>query len=69
MKTDFLTLHSFFLNLDRDLIAHPELLSDTGMLMETNMETDNGSLRFCTGYLENQNCYRKITGNRNRPGS
>ena len=55
--------HSYFMNLDSDLVKFPELVSDTlgGALL--NLEMNNGKLEFCTGYysasLSNQNCYQK----------
>lgn len=55
-----LTMHSFFLNLDRDIVAHPELLTDTVMSMEAKIETKNLKLRFCTGYGDNEYCYQQV---------
>lgn len=55
-----LTMHSFFLNVDRDIIAYPELLTDTVMSMEARIETKKSKLRFCTGYEDNEYCYQQI---------
>ncbi len=55
-----LVMHSFFLNLDRDIVAFPELLADTSMSMEVQIERNGGQFKFCTGYLNNQNCYQKV---------
>lgn len=55
--------HSYFLNLDRDLVKFPELVNDTlgGSLL--NLEKNKGKIRFCAGYysasLPNQNCFQK----------
>jgi hypothetical protein len=47
---------SFFLNLDRDLEEFPELLSDTLGGISVILENDG----FCTGYLQGENCYRRL---------
>lgn len=51
---------AFFLNLDRDLLKFPELTADTLGGMHSILESKGSSLVFCVGYLENQNCYRKV---------
>ena len=54
------TFHSFFFNLDRDLLKFPELLTDTTGGMSVIVERRNGSFGFCTGYLEGENCYSRV---------
>lgn len=51
---------AFFLNLDRDLLKFPELTADTVGGMHSILGSNGGSLEFCVGYLEGQNCYRKV---------
>ncbi|MGN7784737.1 hypothetical protein ACTJIJ_09430 [Niabella sp. 22666] len=60
IANDGITFHSFFLNLDKDIIQYPELLSDTGMDMNVFVEKKLSKTQFCTGYLDNQNCYLKL---------
>ena len=55
-----LVMTPFFLNLDRDIVLYPEILSDTSMRMEVLVEKTLKGTRFCTGYLENEYCYKKI---------
>lgn len=50
----------FYLNLDRDLVKFPELVSDTNMAVNTYFETRKGVIVFCVGYFDNENCYRKV---------
>jgi hypothetical protein len=55
--------HSYFLNLDRDLVKFPELVNDTLGVALLNLEKNKGKIGFCTGYysasLPNQNCFQK----------
>ncbi len=51
--------HSFFLDLDRDLLQWPELALDTEMVARVPLESVDGALGFCTGPYEGTNCYRK----------
>jgi len=60
MNGDEIVFHSFFLNLDRDIIQYPELLSDTVMEMNVSVERSFLKVQFCTGYLEGENCYSKV---------
>ncbi len=60
VTSDGINFHSFFLNLDRDIIQYPELLFDTVMDMNVSVKKNILKIRFCTGYLENQNCYVKL---------
>ena len=59
-KNTILHFDSYFLNLDRDVAKFPELLQDTlgggGGLIETH----NGTIQFCVGYYDGENCYQKI---------
>jgi hypothetical protein len=55
--------HSFYLNLDDNLIKFPELVQDTVGGGAFNLERNNNTIAFCVGYysasLPNQNCYQK----------
>jgi len=55
-----ISFDAFFLNLDRNLLKYPELIADTDRVESSILESNGGSLEFCVGYLENQNCYRKV---------
>jgi hypothetical protein len=55
-----ITFYSFFLNLDRDLLKYPELVSDTALKLSVELESLGGSVGFCTGYYDGKNCYRRI---------
>lgn len=59
-KDGLITMRSFFLNLDRDVSEYPELLKDTTMRMQVLVEKEGGVIKFCTGYLNNENCYGKV---------
>lgn len=63
-KMNAIYIESFYLNLDDDLLAFPELVNDTIGSGGFSLSRVNGSLEFCVGYfsadLSNQNCYRKI---------
>ncbi len=56
--------HSFYLNLDDDLIRFPHLVQDTTGGGLINLDKNAGTIEFCVGYfsadLPDQNCYRKI---------
>lgn len=53
-------LNHFYLNLDDNLLRFPESARDTSMEVITNLETRSGVIKFCVGYHENENCYKKI---------
>ncbi len=53
-------IEPFYLNLDDDLIKFPDNVRDTSMVIIKNLETRTGSIQFCVGYYEGENCYRKI---------
>jgi len=55
-----ISFDGFFLNLDRDLLKYPELVMDTDRVESSILESSGGSLKFCVGYLEGQNCYQKV---------
>lgn len=52
--------NSFYQNLDDDLIKFPISVKDTSMEVITDIESRSGSIQFCVGYYEGENCYRKI---------
>ena len=62
-KKSQIQFHSFFLNLDRNLVKFPELVEDTLGGGSFNIERNKGKIEFCVGYysedLPNQNCYKK----------
>ncbi len=60
-KDGEIVLHAFFFNLDRDLSKFPELIEDLGYHMNVFIYNQSGSLEFCTGYYEGENCYRRIS--------
>lgn len=53
-------LESFYLNLDDDLVSFPTNVNDTNMSLSAILEGDVRKITFCVGYLQGQNCYRKI---------
>jgi hypothetical protein len=53
-------IEPFYLNLDDDLVKFPDNVRDTSMVIIKNLETQNGTIQFCVGYYEGENCYRKI---------
>ncbi len=56
--------HSYYHNLDDDLLAFPELVTDTLGGGEFVLDKRNGTIQFCVGAyaadLPDQNCYKKI---------
>jgi hypothetical protein len=50
----------YFFNLDRDLVAFPELLQDTDGNGSGRVEQRQGAVAFCVGYHEGENCYLKV---------
>lgn len=52
--------YSFYFNLDDDLIKFPESVKDTTGGRSAILETDNGTIQFCVGYYQGENCYQKI---------
>jgi len=59
-KDGIIRFHSFFFNLDKDIIKFPQLLSDTLNDGGGWIETKSGNIQFCVGYQIGENCYRKI---------
>lgn len=59
-KNTIIHFNSYFLNLDRDVAKFPELLQDTSGGGGGLLGTHNGTIQFCVGYYETDNCYRKI---------
>ena len=47
-------------NLDRDVVKFPELLGDTAGGLGSIIESKGGTLVFCTGYLDRENCYQRV---------
>jgi hypothetical protein len=50
----------YFFNLDRDISKFPELLQDTASNGGGWIDTKHGTIEFCVGYHQNENCYRKV---------
>lgn len=59
-RNTIISLDSYFFNLDRDLDKFPELLQDTASSGGGLLETYNGTIQFCVGYLVGENCYQKV---------
>jgi hypothetical protein len=59
-KNTTIRFESFFLNLDRDIIKFPELLSDTSDNGGGWIDTKKNNIQFCVGYNEGENCYQKV---------
>jgi len=60
---DRIILHSWFLNLDRDLVKFPELAADTGLVVSTGFDVFSiDTVTFCTGYLPDEHCYKRVRG-------
>jgi hypothetical protein len=65
LKGDLIVFKSpYFANLDRDLVAFPELLQDSVSNGIGYIWLKNGNIEFCVGVysvdLPNQNCYCKL---------
>lgn len=59
-RNHIIHFHTFYLNLDDDLIKFPESISDTSGGWRGDAEYRNGSIQFCVGYYEGENCYQKV---------